>query len=78
MCTGTPPPGGDKGKSFVHDPKLAGVAEVKGCIKLRFKNRAGQDMVVIRSLQLTQKKVASVGRAEAEGGGEKAAGRKAP
>ena len=29
VCTGTPPPGGDKGKSFVHDPKLAGVPEVK-------------------------------------------------
>lgn len=56
ICTGTPPPGGDKGKSFVHDPKIAGVAEVKGSIKLRFCNRAGQDMVVIRSLQVTQKK----------------------
>lgn len=58
-CTGTPPPGGDKGKSFVTDPKIAGVAEVKGQIKLRFKNRAGQDMVVVRALQLTQKKATS-------------------
>ena len=40
----------------MHDPKIAGLAEVKGSIKLRFQNRAGQDMVVIRSLQLTQKK----------------------
>jgi len=59
VCTGTPPPGGDKGKSFVHDPKIAGVPEVKASIKLRFKNRAGQDMVVNRLLQLTQKKTTS-------------------
>ena len=33
--------------------------QVKGSIKLRFKNRAGQDMVVVRSLMLTQKKGSS-------------------
>ena len=51
-----PPPGSGKGQSFVHDPKIAALPEVKASIKLRFQNRAGQTMVVIRSLQLTQKK----------------------
>jgi DNA repair protein RAD50 len=51
--------GGDKGKSFVHDPKIAGLPEVKASIKLRFQNTGGQEMVVVRSLQLTQKKTLS-------------------
>ena len=40
----------------MHDPKVTGVSEVKAQLKLRFKNYGGQRMVVVRSMQLTQKK----------------------
>ena len=55
-CTGSLPPGSRSGQSFVHDPKLADLSEVKAQIKLRFQNRAGIPTTVIRSLQLTQLK----------------------
>jgi DNA repair protein RAD50 len=55
-CTGTLPPGSKSGQSFIHDPKLADLTEVKAQIKLRFQNRAGIPTTVIRSLQLTQLK----------------------
>lgn len=46
-----------KGHAFVHDPKSTGSSVVKAMIKLRFNNRAGKSMVVVRSMELTQKKV---------------------
>ncbi|CAM9975589.1 unnamed protein product, partial [Phaeothamnion confervicola] len=57
-CTGSLPPGSRNGQSFIHDPKISGVADVKASIKLRFKAKGGQPMVVIRSFQLSQKKTA--------------------
>ena len=54
--TGCAPPGSNSGRAFVHDPKVSGVTEVKAQLKLRFKNYAGQRMVVVRSMQLTQRK----------------------
>lgn len=54
--TGSLPPGNKSGQSFVHDPKSVGQSTVKGQIKLRFTNRAGKSMVVIRSMEVTQKK----------------------
>ncbi|CAM9695145.1 unnamed protein product [Ascophyllum nodosum] len=66
-CTGTLPPGARNGQSFVHDPKASTrslerfpprlTTEVKANIKLRFAGRDGRMSVVIRSFQLTQKKV---------------------
>ena len=59
--TGALPPAlGTKsgGQAFVHDPKSYGTANVKANIKLRFNNRAGHSMVVIRSMEVTQKKTA--------------------
>jgi DNA repair protein RAD50 len=56
--TGSLPPGKNAGQSFVHDPKSIGHQSVKANIKLRLTNRAGQQMVVIRSMELTQKKKA--------------------
>eukprot|EP00808_Paulinella_micropora_P016507 g8829.t1 len=56
ITTGTLPPLGDKGKSFVHDPKMAGKAIVKAQIKLGFRTAAGMHYVAIRSFQCTQKK----------------------
>jgi DNA repair protein RAD50 len=53
------PPGGAKaGQSFVHDPKSIGQATVKANIKLRFTNRAGNSMVMVRSMEVSQKKAA--------------------
>ena len=57
--TGALPPAlGTKsgGQAFVHDPKSYGAANVKANIKLRFNNRASRSMVVIRSMEVTQKK----------------------
>ena len=54
--TGSLPPGKNPGQSFVHDPKSVGQSVVKANIKLRFTNRAGSSMVLVRSMELTQRK----------------------
>ncbi len=54
--TGALPPGVKSGQSFVHDPKSCNQSSVKANIKLRFTNKAGRTMVVIRSMEVTQKK----------------------
>ena len=54
--TGSLPPGKNAGQSFVHDPKSVGSSVVKASVRLRFTNRAGDSMVLIRSMELTQKK----------------------
>jgi len=54
--TGQAPPGSDKGKAFVHDPKVSGVTEVKAQLKLRFRNKSGDAMVVVRSMNVKQTK----------------------
>ena len=55
--TGAMPPGVGPGASFVHDPKLSGMTEVKGLVKLRFLNTGGKMMVVVRTMQVKQLKV---------------------
>jgi DNA repair protein RAD50 len=40
----------------VHDPKSIGQTLVKANVKLRFTNKSGQDMVVVRSMELKQSK----------------------
>jgi len=52
VTTGGLPPGG--GQSFVHDPKVSHTVEIKGQIKLKFKNKLGQTMVCQRDLQVSQ------------------------
>ena len=54
--TGSLPPGKNPGQSFVHDPKAVGQSVVKANVKLRFTNRAGSSMVLVRSMELTQRK----------------------
>ncbi|KAJ3021198.1 DNA repair protein rad50 [Thoreauomyces humboldtii] len=54
--TGDLPPN-SKGGAFIHDPKLAQATEVKAQIRLAFKNVNRRDMVCIRSMSVTQKKV---------------------
>ena len=50
------PPCNKSGQAFCHDPKSCGNSVVKAAVKLRFTNRAGKSMVVVRSMELTQKK----------------------
>ena len=52
--TGSLPPGNNSGQAFVHDPRSIGHTKVKANVKLRFTNRSGNDMVVIRSMEVTQ------------------------
>jgi DNA repair protein RAD50 len=52
--TGALPPGSAAGQSFVHDPKMSHASEVKGQIKLKFKNKINQTMVCVRDLQVSQ------------------------
>eukprot|EP00731_Ephydatia_muelleri_P020288 Em0013g15a len=54
ITTGDLPPNSKQG-AFVHDPKLVGEREVKGVVKLRFKDVAGSIVVCHRILQSTQK-----------------------
>ncbi|XP_072171621.1 DNA repair protein RAD50-like [Diadema setosum] len=55
ICSGDFPPG-SKGAAFIHDPKVAHETEVKAQVKLRFKDKAGKDVVVTRNLVATQKR----------------------
>ena len=41
---------------FVHDPRSIGTTIVKANVKLRFSNRADKTMVVVRSMEVAQKK----------------------
>lgn len=54
-CGDLPP--NSKGGAFVHDPNLSRETEVKGQIKLKFRNIHNQTMVCTRSLQSIQKKM---------------------
>ncbi|GAM22057.1 hypothetical protein SAMD00019534_052320 [Acytostelium subglobosum LB1] len=53
--TGEMPPNCANGQAFIHDPKIAGSAEVKAQIKMRFKNPHGKPIVATRALCLIQK-----------------------
>ena len=55
IITGDMPPNSNKGRAFVHDPKIAGSGEVKGQIKLQFKDTTKQEVVCSRSIQSTRK-----------------------
>jgi DNA repair protein RAD50 len=57
MC-GALPPGNKSGQAFVHDPRSIGQSIVKANVKVRFTNRAGSNMVVVRSMEVQQKKTA--------------------
>jgi DNA repair protein RAD50 len=54
--TGSLPPGNKSGQAFVHDPKGIGRPTCKANIKLRFTNKAGSPMVVVRSMEVKQNK----------------------
>jgi DNA repair protein RAD50 len=54
--TGAFPPGNKSGQAFVHDPRSIGQNQVKANVKLRFTSRSGQSMVVVRTMEVSQKK----------------------
>ncbi|XP_064528339.1 DNA repair protein RAD50 [Pseudopipra pipra] len=54
ICTGDFPPG-TKGKTFVHDPKIANETDVRAQIRLRFRDVNGEVVAVQRSMICTQK-----------------------
>lgn len=54
ITTGDMPPN-SKGGAFVHDPNIAREREVKGQVKLKFKDIAKRQVTCSRSLQSTQK-----------------------
>uniref|UniRef100_A0A7S3JZ17 Rad50/SbcC-type AAA domain-containing protein n=1 Tax=Aureoumbra lagunensis TaxID=44058 RepID=A0A7S3JZ17_9STRA len=54
---GSYPPGGtEKGKNFVHDPRVSGLTEVKANVKLRFYAKTGDRYVVFRYMNVKQNK----------------------
>ncbi|XP_066278594.1 DNA repair protein RAD50.L-like [Branchiostoma lanceolatum] len=55
MTTGDFPPGCARGGSFVHDPKIAHETEVKGQIRLQFRDVNGQLVSAQKSMMATQK-----------------------
>ncbi|NXI32767.1 RAD50 protein, partial [Sterrhoptilus dennistouni] len=54
ICTGDFPPG-TKGKTFVHDPKVANETDVRAQIRLQFRDVTGELLAVQRSMVCTQK-----------------------
>ncbi|XP_011188486.1 DNA repair protein RAD50 [Zeugodacus cucurbitae] len=54
--TGEVPPGGDHGRSFVHDPKIFNQAGTLGQIKLEVSNIQGKRLSVCRSMKISNKR----------------------
>eukprot|EP00092_Neocalanus_flemingeri_P030577 GFUD01033198.1.p1 GENE.GFUD01033198.1~~GFUD01033198.1.p1 ORF type:complete len:1313 (+),score=556.33 GFUD01033198.1:149-4087(+) len=55
VTTGDVPPGSGRGQSFVHDPKMAREASVKGQVKLSFHGVGNTLKVISRSMEASQK-----------------------
>jgi DNA repair protein RAD50 len=53
--TGELPPDADKGKNFIHDPKVGDAHESKACIKLAFGTSQGKTVVCTRNFTLQYK-----------------------
>ena len=56
MTSGSLPPHTAGGKSFVHDPKVSNLPEVKASVKLKFNTIQGKPVFALRSFQLMNKK----------------------
>lgn len=54
--TGEFPPGSDRGKNFVHDPKISNLTDVFGQIKLEVRNVQGARLSICRSMKLGMKR----------------------
>ncbi|EDW92134.2 DNA repair protein RAD50 [Drosophila yakuba] len=54
--TGECPPGSDRGKSFVHDPKIFGLNEVLAQIKMQVRDRRGAQVSICRTMKVSKKR----------------------
>ncbi|XP_067628332.1 DNA repair protein RAD50 [Eurosta solidaginis] len=54
--TGEVPPGSDRGKSFVHDPKIFHQSGTLGQVKLEVSNLQGKHISVCRSMKISNKR----------------------
>lgn len=54
--TGECPPGSDRGKNFVRDPKINNSAEILGQIKLAVRNIRNEGLCVCRTLKVGRKR----------------------
>ncbi|XP_065361714.1 DNA repair protein RAD50 [Calliphora vicina] len=54
--TGECPPGSDRGKNFIHDPKIFSLTDVLGQIKLEVRNVQGARLSICRSMKLGLKR----------------------
>lgn len=77
MTSGSLPPHTGGGKSFIHDPKVSNLPEVKASIKLKLKTIHGKPVFALRSFQLMNgktkqefKKLEQVLKARDEAGNE--------
>ncbi|PFH33508.1 RecF/RecN/SMC N terminal domain-containing protein [Besnoitia besnoiti] len=52
--TGELPPCVDRGRGWLHDPRLLDAAEVKGQVRLRIHTKGGKELTVVRSMQVSQ------------------------
>ncbi|EDW72246.1 uncharacterized protein Dwil_GK20820 [Drosophila willistoni] len=53
--TGEFPPGSDKGKNFVHDPKIFGLNESLGQVKIQVRDKRGAQISVCRTMKVAYK-----------------------
>lgn len=54
--TGECPPGSDRGKSFVHDPKVSSALDTLGQVKLEVRNLENERISVCRSMKVGMKR----------------------
>ncbi|KAH8402366.1 hypothetical protein KR009_011576 [Drosophila setifemur] len=54
--TGECPPGSDRGKSFVHDPKIFGLNEALAQIKMKVRDKRGAEVSICRTMKVSNKR----------------------
>ncbi|XP_022217718.2 LOW QUALITY PROTEIN: DNA repair protein RAD50 [Drosophila obscura] len=54
--TGECPPGSDRGKSFVHDPKIFGMNESLAQIKMQIRDKCGARVSICRTMKVSSKR----------------------
>ncbi|KAH8376220.1 hypothetical protein KR200_003386 [Drosophila serrata] len=54
--TGECPPGSDRGRSFVHDPKIFGLSESLAQIKMQVRDKRGAQVSICRTMKVSNKR----------------------
>ncbi|XP_001600265.2 DNA repair protein RAD50 [Nasonia vitripennis] len=60
VTSGEYPPDSDRGKSFVHEPKLTLNHTVRGQVKAKILDKSGQELVIIRTMQVSRQKTGAL------------------